>query len=908
MSSLLSILNTGGSGQALPARQAQAQEPSGVAFETFLLTAQDRVEYPPAAASGTSTPPEAQEKTAAAGQSDFQGDPSFESGEPGLRVLPSNGLLDLSLHPLAPSEGPVGDDLTVWGDDPAQGRLPASGAVLAQKERGGESEAQDKTYVSGPLAVLLSPSGPDEGSEKEGVRDREADLSGDGGSGASFALETPRTTPVFEEEENEPATESSFVAPSFILSQVEAPAQRRAVQTETVERGKEAEAQAAETGPPDAPSEGLLSPTRALLHRIVNSFPEEGAEEAGNIPAEANRPGRTGDAGGDVRSPASNARGPAGDGPEDLSGNRPGRVLVRDAQEATQPGLKADEKPTGGSFETPPASDPPQRKGIKTEALSVGTPAGDVSQNTPLSLLMQPPPPAPISGERTGDSPPEMAGVQRPETRNPPPPPLAPTPERSAFAPAPGKEGALEADPAGAVRFVEPAAIRAAVAGAIGDRPEVAGAIGDRPKEGTRAGSPEAVVEAIGDRPAMMRGDENLTAVPAEGTPDGKAERSFDSRPANAPVTARKTPVVGAIGDRPQEGHRWEAGQALGLASDNPSEMGMVRPSDAGTDDRPPATAVPLETQGRAAERAAPFNREVEPSGGQTPSTGVERPETQGRAAERTTPFNREVEPSGGQAPTTGVERPERWEGDPSEGPSDPAPSQAERAAPGERHEGKSDRRDAKEGERPTADQAVSFSSHLGDPVSLKTPSEYGSDPTASAQRQSAASAAGPSPAGARVYTPAAASAGGPDHPPEAVVRQVIRGARFLLKDDVSEVRVRLEPPELGSVHIRLVSGGDTLSGEIGVSNQDVKGIVESHLHQLRSSLTEQGLHVGHIDVSVRDDQRGGAWPDRTDGFGRQDNPPDDRRSPGRNGSPAWEAPEENQRPRRSQSLVDYFA
>jgi flagellar hook-length control protein FliK len=128
-----------------------------------------------------------------------------------------------------------------------------------------------------------------------------------------------------------------------------------------------------------------------------------------------------------------------------------------------------------------------------------------------------------------------------------------------------------------------------------------------------------------------------------------------------------------------------------------------------------------------------------------------------------------------------------------------------------------------------------------------------------------------------------------------------------LLKDDVSEVHVRLEPPELGSVHIRLVSGSDVLSGEIGVSSHDVKGIVESHLHQLRSSLVEQGLHVGQIDVSVRDDQRGGAWPDRTGGFGHPGGTPDGRRSPERNGNPGWEH-REDRRPRRSQNLVDYFA
>jgi flagellar hook-length control protein FliK len=142
--------------------------------------------------------------------------------------------------------------------------------------------------------------------------------------------------------------------------------------------------------------------------------------------------------------------------------------------------------------------------------------------------------------------------------------------------------------------------------------------------------------------------------------------------------------------------------------------------------------------------------------------------------------------------------------------------------------------------------------------------------------------------------------------PPEAVVQQVIRGARFLLKDDVSEVRVRLEPPELGSVHIRLTSGESALSGEISVSSSEVKGIVESHLHELRSSLIEQGLHVGRLDVSVRDGQSGGTWSDRMGGFGYSEDAPDGR--PGRHGNPEWDPQEEARRPGHSQSLVDYFA
>ena len=124
----------------------------------------------------------------------------------------------------------------------------------------------------------------------------------------------------------------------------------------------------------------------------------------------------------------------------------------------------------------------------------------------------------------------------------------------------------------------------------------------------------------------------------------------------------------------------------------------------------------------------------------------------------------------------------------------------------------------------------------------------------------------------------------------------------------MTEVRVRLEPPDLGSVRIRLGAGEKTLSGEIAVSNQEVKGIVESQIQQLRSSLTNQGLDVGRIDVSVRDDSRGSHLHDRA---GNSRDPNEDsggRRSSSRNGNPEWEAPDEDLRPHNNQYIIDYLA
>ena len=83
------------------------------------------------------------------------------------------------------------------------------------------------------------------------------------------------------------------------------------------------------------------------------------------------------------------------------------------------------------------------------------------------------------------------------------------------------------------------------------------------------------------------------------------------------------------------------------------------------------------------------------------------------------------------------------------------------------------------------------------------------------------------------------------------VTNQIVRGARFLTREGANQVTLRLDPPELGEVTIRLTSSGNTLSGEIRVESRMVQELVSRNIGELRESLGNQGIHVNNIEVSV---------------------------------------------------------
>lgn len=95
----------------------------------------------------------------------------------------------------------------------------------------------------------------------------------------------------------------------------------------------------------------------------------------------------------------------------------------------------------------------------------------------------------------------------------------------------------------------------------------------------------------------------------------------------------------------------------------------------------------------------------------------------------------------------------------------------------------------------------------------------------------------------------------------------VVSHARSLEPGGAVEFRMRLDPPDLGRLQVRLVSSGDRVDGHLVVANDAVRGLIEAQLPELRQRLEAAGLTVQSFDVTT--DPGGGRNP----GTGAGDRP-----------------------------------
>ncbi|MBI4530648.1 MAG: flagellar hook-length control protein FliK, partial [Candidatus Latescibacteria bacterium] len=91
---------------------------------------------------------------------------------------------------------------------------------------------------------------------------------------------------------------------------------------------------------------------------------------------------------------------------------------------------------------------------------------------------------------------------------------------------------------------------------------------------------------------------------------------------------------------------------------------------------------------------------------------------------------------------------------------------------------------------------------------------------------------------------------------PRGLISQVVRSAVLSFQRDGATITLRLAPPDLGALRMRLTSDGTAVSAVIAVERPDVKQAIETHLSQLRTTLTDYGVTIHSFTVSVGDDLR----------------------------------------------------
>ena len=86
------------------------------------------------------------------------------------------------------------------------------------------------------------------------------------------------------------------------------------------------------------------------------------------------------------------------------------------------------------------------------------------------------------------------------------------------------------------------------------------------------------------------------------------------------------------------------------------------------------------------------------------------------------------------------------------------------------------------------------------------------------------------------------------------VVPQVVRSMAALARNGVSEMRLQLQPADLGEIELRVRAVEGVIRGEVMVQNAEVKNLLDSQIERLRAALEAQGLRLEGFDVGVSDD------------------------------------------------------
>jgi flagellar hook-length control protein FliK len=76
----------------------------------------------------------------------------------------------------------------------------------------------------------------------------------------------------------------------------------------------------------------------------------------------------------------------------------------------------------------------------------------------------------------------------------------------------------------------------------------------------------------------------------------------------------------------------------------------------------------------------------------------------------------------------------------------------------------------------------------------------------------------------------------------------------MLSSRDRTQVRVQLQPPELGTVRVELTADRtNAVEARIVAERDEVRQLIERNLPQLRESLSASGIDVSGFDVSTQD-------------------------------------------------------
>jgi len=89
-------------------------------------------------------------------------------------------------------------------------------------------------------------------------------------------------------------------------------------------------------------------------------------------------------------------------------------------------------------------------------------------------------------------------------------------------------------------------------------------------------------------------------------------------------------------------------------------------------------------------------------------------------------------------------------------------------------------------------------------------------------------------------------------HAHENIMEQIFQKIRITTHGDRSEIKLSLNPPELGNVKIHFTEESDEIEAKIFVENAEVKAAIENNVHRLKESVAANGIEIHKLEVYIQ--------------------------------------------------------
>jgi flagellar hook-length control protein FliK len=95
---------------------------------------------------------------------------------------------------------------------------------------------------------------------------------------------------------------------------------------------------------------------------------------------------------------------------------------------------------------------------------------------------------------------------------------------------------------------------------------------------------------------------------------------------------------------------------------------------------------------------------------------------------------------------------------------------------------------------------------------------------------------------------------------PKDIINQIVNKMKLEIKDSMSTIRVTLHPETMGDVSLKIVAENGVISAQFIAENDKVKEVIENNFNMLKDALSEKGINVMSLSVSVSSGQSGSAF------------------------------------------------